>query len=895
MSTSRPPRLSRWLLERITHPDDRRFVLADLEEGYERRMRTSGQRPARRWYRVQALRSLPPALRSRWLRRSRAALSNRLADVRFALRSAARSPVITLVIVVSLAVGMAAATTVFTFANALLLRPSAGGLPEADRLVAVFTSDWDGNRWGNSSFPDYEEIVGQASTIDRLAAHRIGIHRLGDPETGRRVFGEIVSGNYFDVLGISLETGRGFRPDETRVGSAERIVVVSPRVWRQELGGLPDPVGATLRIDGEPFTVVGVAPADLLGRSLAMRVDVWVPLGIPGGIFQADEEELTGRSQRNYGLVGRLADGATLEDAQAELDLIGNRLATAHPETWKDGQGRDRALSVLEESAARVPPDAFPALASAVTVILLGTALLLALACSNVASVLLARAGRRSREIGVRLALGASRRRIVSLLLTESLLLGLAAAALALVLTHVWIGWFDAIPLPVGDLVIQLALPLDVRVLVFALLLSVGVSATFGLVPARAAIRRDTATGLHLGPRSGGTRGGSLLRRSLVVIQVAAALSFVVGAGAAYRSFDELVSMDWGVETEGVAVMSKVVPEELDHEERITAYEEVLARMRAHPDVADAALARTVEGGSFLIQARSRIRRPGEETEGGRFFRYNAISPSYMDLMGIRIVEGRSLDPTDRGETSRVAVITEGMARRLWPGETALGRRFLLGVSDAEVEVVGVAADGRYEGYGGTDTPFFWIPLYQNPADRVMVVVRSRTSAEAVLPALREELRRGEEEMAGVTPRTYDELLSYQFAFLALLGRMLGWGGAFGSLLATLGLYGVVAYAVTRRTRELALRQAVGALPRQVVRVVLGQGLRLVAAGIAIGLLVVVPVSVLLRAQIRGIPAIEPVSTVVGAVAILAITTAAAMIPARRVTRIDPARALRED
>lgn len=889
MSEPHPPRGWRAALRRCLHPDDRRFALGDLDEGFERRAQQS-PRDAARWYRQQVLRSLGPALAQRWERRPRRPIRQTLEDCRYAARGLASMPVVTAVAVLSLAVGMAAVTSVFTIANALLVRPLSASMQEPEELVALFTSDNAGGLHGRFSFPDFEDLVAASSSLDAASVFRLGAVRVGDPDSGRRVFVEIVSGNYFDVLRIPMQAGRAFRADETRVGAAERVVVISDRLWTELFARDPGVTGANLLIDGDPFVVVGVAPEDLASMTLAVRADVWVPVGIPGGVFLSNERELTARGERDYGVLARLAPGVGRAAARAEVEAIAGRLAAEHGTVWLDANDRPRTITLREAAAARVPPDAFPALASGVGIVLLATVLLLAVACANVAGVLLARASRRAQEIAVRLALGADRGRVRRLVLAESLLLGLLAGPAALLLTRVWIGRFDSIPLPIGDLEIPLDLRMDWRVPAFALLLAAGASLTFGLAPAVQAARTGIDRALRSGLRGGGGTT-QRLRRLLVAVQVAAALVFVAGAGVAGRSFGELTEMPWGVDPEGVSLMSLTLPRELDAAALPATYREVRDAVAADPAVAQAALAATVEGGQFVFGIAQRVRR-ADAPESAVPVRapFNAVSAGYMDLLGIRLEGGRAIGPQDSADAPPVAVVNGALARRLWGDLDPLGRR--LARDEREYEVVGVAADGRYVSVDSGDTPYLWVSLDQHPSHRVMVVARGRPDEAAALPALRAALDRGERDIIAVAPQPYRQLVNFQFGYLGVLGELLRWAGAFGLLLATFGLYGVVSWSVEQRRHELAVHQAVGATPGAAMRLVLVQGLRLVAWGMASGLALIAPLSALLRAEVGNLSALDLRSLVFGALVVLAVAGIAALIPARRATRIHPARAL---
>jgi len=908
MSVPRAPRLWTAVLQLVLHPDDRRYALSDLEDGFERRARETDARSAGAWYRRQVARSVVPALGSRWSRRPRL-IALMLDDLRFAIRSLAKTPIVALVVVTSLAVGIGATTAVFSAANAFLLRPASAAIADPDRLVTVFTSDNSGGLYGRNSVLDAQEVAAATDAFSGLATHRIGIVEIEGTDWVRSSMIEIVSGNYFDVLGVRVGLGRGFTPEETRFGSAERVVIISARLWNDQFGGDPGTIGETVILDGAPFTVIGVAPVELRSRFMAFEVDAWVPIGIPGGVFISNEAEWGNRGNRDHGVVARLVPGASMEQASAQLDVIAARLHSEYRDEWEDQRSQARRFTILDERAARVPPNIATALTAVSAIFVLAAGLLLAVACFNVAGIMLARADARHQEMAIRLALGARRRRIAGLLLVESLILASMACAAGIVLAKLLVGKFSQVSLPIANLVVRFDVGIDGRVLAFALVIAVLTSVAFGTVPAWRGARPDLVPALKgLRTTRTGARRRLSFRGALVLGQVAVALIFVVGAGTTLRSFNELVALDWGVEVEGLAVMTKDLPAATTLAERAAEYATVLQQVSARPEIADVQIGSAVEGTSFAFDNGADVAPLGYERAPGESMRIsvNSVTPGYFELLQIRVLAGRTFTAADHADADRVAIVNESFARRFWPEGSALGRQFNIGQFAEEggdsmradggtYTVIGLAADAKYQGFEGTESEFFWTALLQEPPARAMVVARAHGGVEEAIQALREAIPADARGVMMIPPGRLVDLRDFQFAFLQVMARFLGAAGAFGLLLATMGLYGTVAYAVAQRAREMAIRQAIGALPQQVINQVFHSGLRLALAGLVVGTFIIVPLAALLRADLHGVAPIEPLGLAAGAVIVFLATAAASYIPALRITRVTPVESLRSD
>ena len=670
-------------------------------------------------------------------------MSNLLQDLKYGFRSLRRAPLTVIVTVLSLGLGIGAATSVFTIVNAFLFRPS--GYAEPESLVALYTSRDDGKLYGKMSFPDYQDVLQATTALESVTAFDYDALKLGAETSTQVLVTEVVSGNYFSVLGVRPVIGRAFLPAETEVGKAARIVVISEDLWRRQFAGDRAVLGRTIRLGARAFTVVGVAPDVLANRKPAFRTDVWMPLGVPG-VSDRHATKLTQRESRGYTVIGRLGEDATLEQLQAQLAVVGDRLHQEYSEQWQDDRGEARVFSALSQRASRINPDARAVFWILSSFFLGATGLILLLACSNVASLFFARAYQRRRETAVRTALGASRRRLLAMFLAESLFPGLAGGGLGIVVAWIAARAMSSVSMPIA-IPIHFDFGIDLRVLGFALVLGVGASLVFGLAPALA------GTGGHLLPAlksdsSGGGSGRFGLRNLLVGAQVAASVILLVGAGLFFRSLQGAATMDLGLRTERIAVMSKTLPEDVDSTAGTQTIRQLVARLAALPGVEDAQAARDVEltllSGSTVAVSVSGYQ-PGAEEN--RQIYVNRVTPGYLEMLAIPLLKGRTLSPGDGPGASRVAVINESFAARYWPGQEALGKRFTAdyqspGADDAPraYEIVGVARDSTLVDIDDPPMPYFWTSLYQDYSPRVCDLLKGRDSAEAMLPVLRREV-----------------------------------------------------------------------------------------------------------------------------------------------------------
>ncbi|HKQ93279.1 MAG TPA: ABC transporter permease [Blastocatellia bacterium] len=804
-------------------------------------------------------------------------------DLRFALRILAKSPGFTAVVVLSLALGIGANTTIFSLINAALFKP----LPrvkEPDRLV-----------WfrAPASYPDYEDFRDQNdvfSGISSLSGTReISLSRDGQPEL---VKGEFVSANYFSVLGVDVSTGRAFLPEEDRIADAQPVVVLSHGLWRRRFGGDPNLIGGSVNLNGLSFTVIGVAPPGFVGAEVHIPRDLWAPMAIyprlpPAGKGATDPNPLRNRGMYWLNLVARLKPGVTRVQAQAAMTAIVARLPQERYDQTIDE--RLRAVELLTVSGGLDPRDRAGALPISGLLQAI-VSLVLLTACANIAGLLLARSSLRRREIGIRQALGASRARIIQQLLTESLLLSLLGA-LAGLLVAAWardllISLSGATPIAALDL------SLDYRVLSFTFSASLLAGLTFGLAPALQASKPDLIPALKNEAAGKGYRR-SRLRNAFVVSQTALSVVLLIGSGLFIRSLQNAQTIDPGFKVEG-ALIATLDPGLLRYgeEQGQEFFRQAVERVGALPGVESASLMDFVPLGLRFAQHDVFV----EGRNGSRAVStgFNTVGPRYFQTMGIPVRRGREFTTQDRTGALPVVMLNETLARRLWPGEDPIGKRLRLGgPSDPEAEVIGVARDGKYATLGENARPYIYRPLLQSYASRMTLVVRTTGNPETLSAAVREQIHSLDPNLPVAQIKTLAERVEFAL-FPARLGAALL--GAFGLLalgLAATGVYGVIAYSVSQRAQEFGIRMALGADGADVRRLVLREGLKVALIGVTVGLALSLAATRLTTGFLYGVGANDPLTFVGVALLLTAVALLACYLPARRATKVDPMVALR--
>jgi putative ABC transport system permease protein len=802
-------------------------------------------------------------------------------DARFGARTLWKNKGVTLIAVAALALGIGANTVIFSVVNGVLLRPLS--FPDSGRITAVLTKDSEsGSLYSAYSFPNFQDIRDQNKVFERVAAYYMTTEFLRAGDEPERMRGAYVSADIFPLLGVGPSAGRTFSPEEEKSGGG-RFIVLSHEFWQRRFGGDAKIVGRELTVGSQPVTVVGVMPSGFKFPVNADRIDFWMPL-----ISSIPESARGGRGAVYLGVVARLKDGVTLEQAQSDVDTIAQRLAEQYPDA---NTGFNVALVPAQERlVGKVRP--------ALLVLLGAVACVLLIACANVANLLLARATVRRREIAIRTAIGASRGRVVRQLLTESLLLSALGGAAGLLLA-MW-GLDVLVAASPADLPRVGEVGLDRYVLAFTVCVTTLTGLVFGLAPALQASKADLNEALKDGSRGGGgDLGRSRLRSLLVVSEVALSLVLLVGAGLLFQSFRRLLDVAPGFDPENVLTADISVSDTKYPEKaaRSAFYREALERIEALPGVEAAGVVDPLPlGGSFISYTFDIAGRPpfppGDQPTSAR----RATSPDYFRAMGIPVRRGRAFGEQDKSNAPPVVIINETFARRFFRGEDPVGQRIIPGEGRTPVtrEIVGVVGDVRHAGLDAETTPEYYIPYEQASVDHLTVVARATSgNPEGLAGALRGVIRSMDREQPVYNVRPMAQLLDDSLARRRFNTTLLVCFSALALLLASIGIYGVMSYSVAQRTREIGIRLALGARARDVLRLVLRQGLALALAGVGAGLLASYLLTRLMSSMLYGVSATDPLVFGAGVLMLLFIALLACLVPARRATQVDPMVALR--
>lgn len=797
-------------------------------------------------------------------------------DLVVALRGLRRSPAFTIIALLTLAIGIGANTAIFSVLRPVLLRPLP--YPAADRLVQVWSDHRSRGReepeWLTP--PDFEEWRDQNTTFSAMAAYRGWAPDLtgsGDP---RSLGGAAVSGNYLSLLGATPAAGRLLTPADDDPGS-EPGIVLSYAFWQQQFGGDPAVVGRTLTLNGEPWRVVGVTDS-AFKPPLASAPDIMRAIRRP-------PNDGCGRGCVTLRVIGRMKPGVSIAQAQGDLARIAERQARDYPQT---NEGVGAWLIPLHEQITGETKPALLALAGAVGFVLL-------IACVNLANLLLVRGAGRTRELGVRAALGAGRGRIVRQLLVESAVLAIAGGALGLAVGAAGSG---ALATLVPDNIRRLlTFGIDRSVVLFTIALTVLAGLLFGLAPALSAAGANLMEALRSGTREIGERGGRV-RASLVVSEIALAVVLLVGAGLLMRSFLLLQRVDLGFRTDNVLVSSVFFPRTRypEPQRAVQSFDDLLGRLRANPAIRSAELSDiTPLGGGDQDVTAIAIGEP-PRTNGSASVWYRAVSPGYLQAMGMQLVSGRYFTPEDRAGSAPVAIVNEESVRAFWGGKSPIGR--VLATSedpkDPRATIIGVVRSARHDGPNQPYKTEMFTPIGQFPTRAANIVIIPAQGREAATDALRAALREVDPLIPLNSPTALEQLAGDAVALPKLYATLVGLFAAVAILLAMLGVYGVMAYTVAQRRREIGVRLAMGASPAGIRRLVLGQGGRLAVMGAVGGILLSLLAGRVLSSLLFGVrpydvPTLAGVTLVLGAMALLA-----SWLPARRAMRVDPLEAMRD-
>lgn len=803
-------------------------------------------------------------------------------DLRFGVRVLFKQPGFTLVAVLALALGIGLNTAFFSIINAILLKPV--NLPELDRTVTIWETVPSRGIDHNEAAPaNYFDWRTQSNSFEQVALYTWWGVNLSAVEPPERLRGFRASANLFDALGVQPALGRTFKPEEEEAGK-DNVAILTHALWQRRFGSDPNILGKTITLNSVPRTVIGVLPADL---NYPRGGEVFVPLVFPPQLRES-------RGNHGYLSVARLKPDATVAQAQADLSAIMGRLQQQFPQS---NAGRDVVVRTVLDDTVLNYSKLMPAFWGAALFVLL-------IACANVANLLLARASGRSKEISVRLALGASRWRIVRQMLTESCLLGVAGGALGVLIALWALAAFKAV-LP-DDAPAMMPgfenLGINWRVLGYTALVSLFTGVLFGLAPAWQASKPDLNETLKDG-RAGGGIARNRLRGAFVVAEVALALVLLIGAGLLMKSFLNLLKANPGFQPDNVLTMTLTLPpaKYREPEKKAAFYDQLLQRVSVLPGVERAGfishlpLGQSNSSSSFLVEGQPEPP-PGQQHEA----RERVCSPQYFQTLGIPLLQGRFFNAQDNASSPRVIIVNEQLAKRHWPahnaaGHEALGKRLRFTgpiESNPWLEVVGVVGAVRHE-MNLPLSPDYFVPLAQDPWSTMVLTVRTQTEPLALAAPIRREVQAIDPDQPVAEVRTMVQVRDRSIMHFRLSSGLMGTFGVFALLLAAVGIYGVMAYAVAQRTHEIGIRMALGARPTDVVTLVLKQGAKLVAFGLVLGFLGALGLTRLMAKVLFEVGATDWLTFGAVTLVLCAVALLACWIPARRATRVDPLVALR--
>ena len=802
-------------------------------------------------------------------------------DLRFGARQLFRSPGFAFVALISLALGIGANAVIFSLVSTCLLRPLPISHPQ--QVIEISQGKRNDPSYSQSmSYPDYKDLRDRNQVLSALAVFRFAPMSLSHNGANERVWGYLVSENYFDLLGVRPFLGRTFLPEEGSAPNAHPVAVLSYGCWQRRFGSDPAIVGNPVMINGHSFTAVGVAPANFTGTESVFTPEFWIP-----SMMQEWIESSNGMASRGNGqwlAIGRLKPGIAAAQAQAQLNTVAQQLEKEYP-------GNDQGMALHLTPPGLVLPRLRSAVMAFTGALMLTVVLVLAIACSNLASLLLARSAQRRKEIAVRMAIGATRFRLTRQLLTESLMLSVIGAAFGLLLGSVLMRLAQA-SLPSTDFALTLDLRMDWRVVLFVTSLALLTGIGFGLVPAIYASRPDVVSTLKEDALGGGRK--ARLRSVLVVLQIALSFVLLITAGLTVRSLKHTEGLGPGFDLNHAVTLSVDLGLQGYNEERGQIYYQQLSQhLRALPGVQAAGLIRSLPLG--LEASTTGVYpdgRPEPQAQDLPSAFYENISPGYFAAMGIPLLAGRDFADSDTKKSPGVAIVNETLAQQFWPGENPIGKRLHSG-NTSVLEVVGLAKNGKYQSLGEIPSLIIYYPIQQVYASNAALVVRTDVDANAAIASVRGEVRNLDPTLPVYEAKTLREHMRLALFPLHAGAVAVGSFAFLAMILAAIGIYGVMAYSVAQRKQEIGIRMALGARAVDVWKMVLRQGIILTAVGMFCGLLFALGLSKIIASLLYGVSATDPLAFLLISVLLAAVALLASFLPARRATKVDPVMAIR--
>jgi len=814
-----------------------------------------------------------------------------LMNLRFAIRVFLTRPLFTIVAVTSLALGIGANTSIFNLINALFLRPLPVEKPE--ELVAVYRSESKGSGYSSTSLPDYIDFQENNEAFTEIAAHQSIPLSLSIGGEAERIDGGIVSVNYFTLLGVQAAVGRTFLPDLDQNVETNPSVVLSYSLWQHRFGSSADAIGKEITLNSQSFTVLGVAKAGFNGADLETPQEVWIPLAMSAQVMPRMNELVKHRDTHWLELFGRLKPGVALEQAQINMTVLAQQLAQEYPKT-----NEGWTVTLLPLSQARIWPERRTSIADFLRLLMAGVVLLLLIASANVANLLLAQSATRQKEISIRLALGATRRRLMCQLLTESLLLSLIGGVAAFFLA-IWMSNFiAAFKLPSFNPT-TLNLTLDYRVFGFTFILTIITSALFGLAPALEASKPDLISTLKGVPGKARTGQSMLNLRSLLVIfQVALSFFLLIGAALFVRSLQRAQAAPLGFVPDKVMLASiDLSLQNYNEQKGKLFYQQLIERLNTLPGADSASLASVIPLGrtrmarSIIVEGQS-----GSASGGPIEVNANVIAPAYFQTMGIPLLSGRDFGTADGEASLKVAIVNEAMVRRFWPDSNPIGQRFRLSNQNGPlVEIVGIAKDSKYRTLQEEPRASFYLPHLQHYQPRMTIHARSLEGPSNLAGAIRKAIQHLDGNIAVFDVKTLPEQLDVSLSQARMAASFFSIFGLIALILATIGVYGVMCFYVAQRTREIGIRMALGAQQSDVLKSVLRQSLTLVLTGIIIGVAASLALTRVISSLLYNISPTDPVAFSAIALLLAAVGLTASYLPALRASNVDPMIVLRHE